>query len=468
MTRLSSRPGPASRWLASGVLVAGSVPVALGIAVLIVRFPPTLGVPLTAGAALLLAAGLVSWGVRERRLTSPPVLMGVPLLLGLAAAMAPITKLSWGWDGRSLAFAWGIALAPLIGMAIYHALARTRSEHPHAPVAAPTSPALVSCLGLLLVGCAAQLYLYAQIGGAPLLSGDPGNAKGLLGQTSGLGLVSGFPVDAAIIAAWTLARGRECLTVAQRRAFLGVVVLVPPFNALSGGRVGVVVALISMACVSGLRVQRRKLGLAACVVAIAAASTYIFISRIQHQANDPVAERILFDASGRARSLQGAISSGLLVNLGEGFRVASELQRDRVKLPPLTTSIFFLHRIFPRAQSSDLIAQRQNGFWITATYAGPLILDLGPASALGWGALLGLVFAALDRRRRRAPGWAWVYAAVAGPLTVSFYAGTLNDFSYPWVDVFVLSMVALALTKARPARAARTSRYSIARAGARG
>ena len=71
---------------------------------------------MTGAAALGGALALAYVGVRNHVLTSPLVLLGAPMLLSLAAAMQPITRIYGEWSLPTLADAVAIVAAPLAGI----------------------------------------------------------------------------------------------------------------------------------------------------------------------------------------------------------------------------------------------------------------------------------------------------------------------------------------------------------------
>ena len=74
-------------------------------------------VPATAVAALAGAIALAVVGARRHILSSPLLLLGLPLLLSLAAAMLPITRIFGAWTLDTLALAVAIVAAPIAGVA---------------------------------------------------------------------------------------------------------------------------------------------------------------------------------------------------------------------------------------------------------------------------------------------------------------------------------------------------------------
>lgn len=109
--------------------------------------------------------------------------------------------------------------------------------------------------------------------------------------------------------------------------------------------------------------------------------------------------------------------------------------------------MYFAHHFLSRAQSAEVLANAVTGFWITSTYAGPLIVDLGPALALLWGLLLGMVFQFVYEQRTRGYGWNWVYAYLAGPMALLFYSAIFTQYAFAWIDPIVLAVLGYYLTQ---------------------
>lgn len=457
------RAGHRGPGLRENLLVAAAGAVLCGGAACAIVFggqDPPPGV--TAAVALLLAAGIVLVALRTRRLLSPPVMMGVPLLVGLAAAMSPTTRINHDWSGESLAIAWGIALAPLAGMAAVAFVARaaTTLRGEVRDVVAPKANVIVgTCVAMVAVGVAVQVYEFARFGAIPLFSSSIDADRVAFGSTGPLHLLSDGLTLSAIIAAWARFGWAERFTEGQRRLLMAMIVFVPLFLTLQGGRfVATAPAIAAFVAarpyLSSGAVRRVGVIALSLVVVLSVALLGVRFSQ-DVGSKSPLTQRTFLDDAGARQSPPVALWRGLVVNLGEGYRVADEFHRAPFTLPKPSTSVYFADRVFSEAQDPEAIALELTDLWITSTYAGPVLLDLGVAAALLWGALLGalLQWVWVRRSYARGPLFFWLYAYLAAHFAFLFYVELPTQLPFMWIDVPVIVALAVLLVP-RPGRAA--------------
>jgi|GEM_PF-6333601 len=414
---------------------------------LVAGVPDTMFVPATAALALAAAVALTVAGARARTLTSPMVVLGVPLLVSLSAAMQPITRIFGDWSPESLTAAVLIVVAPLagIGAVIVAAPGRTpRLERGTA--AAPYPRRLVgACLLMCLVASAVYALEWSRIGGPPLLSSNIDEARfsvqfGLLHV-----LTQALPLS-LLVATWARVARADSFTAAQRRALEAIMCFALIVLALGGGRALVVVPVISALVVAARYVSRRAARRMVVVlpVAILVFSSVIFLTRIgqQHTSNSVVGS-ILYNDTGMNSSPLASAYRSVSIGFGQQLRVVAELRDAHVRTPPFTTSIWFAHNISGRALDPEAFTAPSAGGWLAAMYAGPLLLDFGLLPTLLFGVLMGAGAHALYRlfARGRSITMIWVYAYLAGPIAFAFYVNVFLQFVYPILDLVALTIL---------------------------
>jgi hypothetical protein len=404
-------------------------------------------VPATAVIAFAgaLSCGLV--GLRRGALASPLVLLGVPLLLSLAAAMQPVTRIFGEWSPSNLVVAALIVAAPLagVGTAILASPGRTPPMQ-RGTDAAPYPARLVAiCVLMFSVSTLVYVIEWSSVGGPPLLSATIDKTRfavqvGLLHV-----FTQGLPL-ALLIATWARIGRRDSFTPLQRRALEWIMVLSPIVLALGGGRALVLVPLLAALAVGGRYVSRRTARrlLIVLPVAIIVFSSVVFVARIGQNSPTGAVGTVLYNESGAKTSALDSSYKSLSIGLGQQLRVVAELRDAHVELPPFTTSIWFAHNFVDRAVDPQTITGPNAGGWLTATYAGPLMLDLGLSIALLFGFLLGAVAHLIYRRfaRGRSVTTIWLYAYLSGPIAFCFYVNVFTQFIFPVLDLvalFVLS-----------------------------
>ena len=409
-------------------------------------------VPVTAVLSLAAATGLAVAGVRTRMLASPLILLGVPLLLSLAAAMQPITRIFGDWTLGTLTEVVLIVVAPLagVGHAILCAPGRTpRLERGTA--AAPHPRRLIGvCLLMCVVGTAAYVYEWSSIGGPPLLSSNIDLARFSLDVGLLHVFTQGIPL-ALLIATWARVGRAESFTALQRRKLETVICFAPIVLVLGGGRSLVLVPFITAIIVAARYVSPRAARLMVIVipVLILVFLSAVLIAREAQHSEQPVATSVLYSDSGKKSSPLHAAYRALSISLGEQLRVVAELRVADVKTPPFTTSIWFAHNLSSRAVDPHTVTGPNAGGWLTSTYAGQLLLDFGLIVALLFGFVLGAGAHLLYRRfaRGRTVTIIWVYAYLAGPIAMAFYLNVFLYFIYPIVDVIALIVLSRLLIK---------------------
>ncbi len=450
---------PASTaWFAVLALVSGTLA-----AWLVVHLPARALVPATAIAAIAGAVGIVAVSARRHRMLAPPVVMGVPLLLGLATAMSPVTEVNWPWDPSGIAVAWGIALAPLAGMALVAGLAATTHARTRArDVLPPPNPGLIvaACVGMVTLGVLVQTWEFVTHGAVPLLSSSIGETRQQLGSSGPLHLLSDGLVIGVVIAAWARFGWRDRFTRGQQAILVAIIVFVPMWLTLQGGRLVAGAPAIAAFIIAQPYLSRRTLtrvGVYAMVGAVIASVALIAVRFGQDASTgskSPLTQRIFLDEAGAKRSGPDALARGVVVNLGEGYRVAEEFRRTEFTVPKPSSSVWFLHRFVAQAQNPADLAAALTHLWITSTYAGPVILDLGVGAALVYGLALGALLQWLWVRRSRARGplFHWLYAYTAAYFAFLFYVELPTQLPFLWFDAVVIVVLGR-LLMASPRRA---------------
>lgn len=414
-------------------------------------------VPVTALLALAGALVLATVGVRAHIMTSPLILLGVPLLLSLAAAMQEITRIFGAWSIGDLGVAVAIVIAPLAGVAAAMLAARGPTPRLERGTAAAPYPSrlIAACLLMSAAGVAVYAREWSTIGGPPLLSPNIDQARFSLVSLGPLHVFTeGLPL-AMLIATWARVGHARSFTPLQRRALEGMICLVPVVLLLSGGRGPVLLPLLA-ALVVGVRYMSPRAVRTVVVLIPTAAillSSVIFIARIgQHSPSGPVGS-VLYNDSGTKSSPLQSVYRTLSINLGEPLRVVAELRDAHVRTPPFTSSIWFAHNLVSRAADPQIVTGLHAGGWLTSTYAGQLILDFGLIPALMFGFALGACAHMLYRRFARGDSvrLIWAYAYLTGPIAFAFYTNIFLSFIFPILDLSALAILSRLLI--RPAAA---------------
>lgn len=427
-----SRHGAAYAAAAAGCGLAGW---------LVAEVPDGALVPATAALALVGALALVVVGVRAHVMTSPLILLGVPLLLSLSAAMQDITRIFGDWSLGDLGAAIAIVLAPLAGVAA--AMLTAPGRTPRLQRGTADAPYPDRLVGVCLLMCAAGLLVYARewstIGGPPLLSSNIDQARFSLVSLGPIHVFTeGLPL-AMLIATWARVGHGRSFSPVQRRALEAMICLVPVVLLLSGGRGPVLLPLLTALVVAVRYMSPRAVRTAVTLIPVAAIllSSAIFIARIgQHTPGGPVGT-VLYNNTGTKSSPLQSIYRTLSINLGEPLRVVAELRDAHVTSPPFTSSIWFAHNVVSRAVDPQTVTGPNAGGWLTSTYAGQLLLDFGLIPALMFGFGLGACAHALYRRFARGASvrFIWIYAYLAGPIAFAFYTNIFLSFIFPILDV---------------------------------
>ena len=416
-------------------------------------------VPATAAFALLGALALGVTGIRTRTMTSPLVLLGVPLLLSLAAAMTPITQIFGAWSPARLAEAVLIAAAPVAGVAAAIVLSKGGSPRlQRGTDAAPHAQRLVVvCALMCAAGTGVYMIEWSSIGGPPLLSGNIDQARFALVSLGPLHVLTEGVTLALLIATWARIGRAAHFSAAQKRVLEAIMCLVPLVLVMGGGRSLVLMPILTALIVAARYVSPRAARRMVIVIPIAILlfSSVVFLARVGQNSPTGAVGSVLYNETGTKSSpLQSAYRS-LSINLGEQLRVVAELRDAEVRTPPFTSSVWFAHNFLPRAIDPQTVAGLNAGGWLTSTYAGGLLLDFGLAAALLFGLALGAAAHMLYRRFARGDSVTiiWVYAYLAGPIALAFYLNVFLYFIFPIIDVIGLLILSRMLIQ-RPARTA--------------
>lgn len=405
------------------------------------------------------AIALLVRGTRTHTLTSPLSLLGVPLLLSLAAATLPITRIFNDWTNAELAVATVLVVAPLAGVAA--AVVATGRRVPRLEPGTDVQPyafrLVCACVLMALAGTIVYFTEWQDIGGPPLLSPKIDEARFSLVQLGALHVVTeGIPI-AFLIAVWARVARPRTFTWPQRRVLDAVVVIAPIVLILGGGRSLVILPLIGGAVVAARyltpgAMRRLTIWLS---VAVLVMSSVVFLTRLGQNASQGPSQAVLYDSgTGRKANPFESAYRAMSINMGEQLRVVLELREANVTSPPFTTSIWFLHNIVPRAIDPHTITQVDAGGWLTSMYAGQLLLDFGLIPALLFGIALGAAAHLLYRRfaKGRSVTVIWLYAYLAGPIAMSFYVNMFLYFVFPIIDVIGLLILSRVLIRPSAAR----------------
>lgn len=413
-------------------------------------------VPVTAGAALLFAVALGIVGVRRRILASPLLLLGIPLLMSLAAAMVPITRIFGDWSLSRLAEAVLIVVAPLAGVAA--ALLVSNGRVPSLQRGSDAAPRAQRLVVICALMCAAGTGVYAiewsNIGGPPLLSANIDKARFALVSLGPLHVLTEGVTLALLVATWARIGRPQYFTPVQRRVLEAIICFVPLVLVLGGGRSLVLMPLLTAFVVAARYISPRFARRLVIVIPIAIVvfSSAVFLARIGQNSPTGAVGTVLYSDTGEKSSPLESVYRSTSINLGEQLRVVSELREARVRTPPFTSSIWFAHNFFARAIDPEKIAGLNAGGWLTSTYAGGLLLDFGLIPALLFGFALGAAAQVLYIRfaRGRSIATIWIYAYLAGPLALAFYLNVFLYFIFPILDVVALVVLSRLLIEPAP------------------
>ena len=417
-------------------------------------------VPATAVLGLVGAAALGLTGLRTRTMTSPLVLLGVPLLLSLAAAMLPITQIFGAWSPARLAEVALIAVAPVVGIGAAMLCAKGRTPRlQRGTEAAPHAQRLVViCALMCAAGTGVYLVEWSSIGGPPLLSGNIDEARFSLVSLGPLHVLTEGVTLALLIATWARVGRAAYFTAMQRRTLEAIMCFVPLVLVMGGGRSLVLMPILTSLIVAARYVTPRAARRMVIVIPIAIVlfSSVVFLARVGQNSPTGAVGSVLYNETGtRSSPLQSAFRS-LSINLGEQLRVVAELRDADVRTPAFTSSMWFAHNFLPRAIDPQTVAGQNAGGWLTSTYAGGLLLDFGLAAALLFGLALGAAAHMLYRRFARGDSVAiiWIYAYLAGPIALAFYLNVFLYFIFPILDVIGLLILSRMLIQRSPRAAA--------------
>lgn len=422
----------------------------------VARVPDSAFVPATAVLALIAAGAAVIAGFRAHTLTSPMILMGVPLLLSLAAAMAPITQIFGPWSPGTLGVAILIVLAPIAGIGT--AMLASPGRNPRlarGTAAAPyTSRLIAACTVMSVVGTLVYAQEWSRIGGPPLFSENIDQARFNLVDLGVLHVFTqGLPL-ALLISTWARVGHPQSFTWLGRRALEAIICFVPAVLLLGGARSLVVVPLVAALVVAARYVSAqtaRRLAIVIPLVLIVLSSA-LFIGRLQQSSPAGPVGAVLYNDTGKRTSPLQSTYRTLSINLGEQLRVVLELREAKISAPQFTTSLWFAHNLTDRAVDPHAITGPNAGGWLTSTYAGQLMIDLGLLPALCFGFALGAGAHVLYRRfaRGRSVTIIWIYAYLAGPLFLAFYLNVFLYFIFPFIDLVALTVLSRLLIRPLP------------------
>lgn len=419
----------------------------------VAHVPDSAFVPITAALALAAALALLIANLRAHTLTSPVVLTGVPLLLSLAAAMAPITQIFGAWSPGTLGVAILIVLAPLAGTgaAVLASPGRTPRLERGTAAAPYAARLLVVCAAMCIGGTYVYATEWSDIGGPPLLSENIDQARFNLVDLGVLHVFTqGLPL-ALLIATWARVGCRQSFTALQRRALEAIICFVPVVLLLGGARSLVVVPLVASLVVAARYVRPRTARRMAIVIPLVliALSSALFIGRLAQSSPAGPVGSVLYNDTGERTSPVQSVYRTLSINLGEQLRVVQELRDAQISSPPFTTSIWFAHNLTDRAVDPHSISGPNAGGWLTSTYAGQIMIDLGVIPALLFGFALGALAHVLYRRfaRGRSVTIIWIYAYLAGPLVLAFYLNVFLYFVFPIIDLVGLAVLSRLLVR---------------------
>ncbi len=412
---------------------------------------PTLVAILAFGSA----AGIAVWGFRSGLLVSPPVLIGVPLLVGLASAALPITQIHANWSPGSLGLVVATSLAPLAGclasMVAGGRLRMSRAVRPASAAAPNPTRVVVVCVAFFTVGAAVLMGEFIRLGSAPLFSATIDRSRFDLVSSGPLFLLTDGLTLSMLIAAWARFGHGSSFSTRQRAVLNGVIVLVPITAAMQGGRIIVflplVIALVVAARYRSVRWLRRSAIVGVC--AFLAFSSALFLTRTNQGNHYRIGDRLFFTANGQDRGLLSSALLGMSYTFGEQNRVVLEMREAKASFAPFSTSIWFAHRFVPRARNPEEVARGVTQFWITSGYAGPLLLDLGVVGALLGGFVLGAVAQRAYEPYARGGSVRSIlmYAYLAGPIAMMFYVNLFAQYAYVWVDLAVVALIAPTLVR---------------------
>ena len=402
------------------------------------------------------SAALLAHGVRTRTLTSPMILLGVPLLLSLAAATLPITRIYSDWTTTEMMVAVALVLAPLVG--VWLAVVSTDGRVPtleRGTEAKPRAFLLVTvCTLMTAAGTVVYLLEWQTVGGPPLLSPDIDEARFAVEFGPLHVITQGIPLS-FLVAAWARVARPRSFTALQRRMLEALMIVTPFILILGGGRALLAPPLISAPVVvarylTPVAMRRLAIWLSLAVLLLSSA---IFITRVGQHVSQGPSQAVLYNSgTGERTNPLEAGYRALSVGLGEQLRVILELREDKASSPPFTTTLWFAHYFLPRAIDPHTITQAHAGGWLTSMYAGQVLLDFGLVAAILFGVALGAVAHLLYRHfaKGRSIMVIWLYAYLASPIVLSFYVNVFLYFIFPIIDVIWLYVLSRVLLRPAP------------------
>jgi hypothetical protein len=178
------------------------------------------------------------------------------------------------------------------------------------------------------------------------------------------------------------------------------------------------------------------------------------LARVGQHSGVQAPQAALYSSSAQARASPfEAGYNSLSISLGEQLRVVSALYENDVSTPPFSSSLWFVHHLFPRAINPHDVTVVYAGGWFTSMYAGQVFLDFGLLGTLVFGLILGAAAHLLYRRFAEGTSvrMIWIYAYLAGPLVLMFYINTFLFFVFPIIDLIGLYVLSRILIE-EPAR----------------
>jgi hypothetical protein len=441
-------PNAQSTLIAIAVLTAVATGFALDLA--LARFPAEALNESVAVGSLCALAGIVWWTRRTGRLASPVVILAAPLLLGLAAAMRPITQIYSAWAPSEIAVAVGVAVAPLVGIALAAMVATRRNVTSRKGRQLAPLRLVMVVTGLFVLGASVLIYEFAGVGGPPLLSGRIDEARFSLIQDGPLHLLTEAAPLSALVATWARTAHPEQFNRLQRRWLEGIVALVFVFAALQGGRLTVFLPFIACVVIALRFIETqhaRRVGVLLFLVFISASAVY-FVARAGQGASVTVSSRVFYDDQGATKSPPVQALDGLTYSLGEQTRVVQELREAQVNREAPSTTLWFAHRFVARAQNPEDVAEQVTRFWVTSGYVGPVLLDFGLVPGLLAGVIMGFIAERMYRRYRTGDDILsiWLYAFIISVLSLAFYANLFLLYAFVWIDVAALVLLSRVVT----------------------
>lgn len=416
--------------------------------------------------SVLGVAAILAWARRNHAFASPVVLMGLPLLLGLAAATTDVTRIATDWTPARLAEVSAIAIAPILGAGLARCARGTprftrATLVPYGEGKAEVDPARIVavCAAMLLVGAPILALEFARIGGPPLLSGHIDESRGLLITNGPLHIFTEGVSISLMIATWAIATQYRGLTASQRAILGGVIASDLILGVLQGGRLIVIMPIVAACVAAGRHVSKRVARRGAVLMALVVLlyGGVFAVGRGSQGQSEAFHASVTYTNEGYTKPLWVRALDTLIVNAGEQDRVILEVRAAHAHSGPFRNTVYFVHRFLPRAIPSGQTALDVTRVWVTGTYALDFLLDFGLVAALLAGAAFGGIAYILYCRYCESTNVAaiWLYANFAGPMTLAFYTNMFTAFAFVWIDLLVV-VVAARVVSTRPSRPSRS------------